>query len=589
MFNRENHLGYDVLTGAHKLWRGQPADFSSYFNALSIAKWKKYTKAHSFALHLNLRGRVTVQLQGSYAENGLVRKEFFTDHTFVRTEPGEIVLPIAANRATVVSFMIESFDDAELYGGYYTAEIDEDELNPVELDIVTTTFQKEAFITDNLALFESALFNGGEELAAHLYVNVIDNGRTLDPEAFNNAHTHVFPNPNVGGSGGYTRGMIESLHSDRHPTHILLMDDDVVVQPESIFRTYALLRLVKDEYKDHFISGAMLSLEEMHMQHEDVGYVSRATQGYGPEKPRLELHYFDNVVLNEADYSADRPDRYAGWWYCCIPTTIARLDNLPLPLFVRGDDVEYSLRNNAQFITLGGICIWHAGFTFKFSAAMELYQVHRNSMMIQAMSDILPGVDFTARIKRLLWVELCRFSYDAADQLLDSLEDYLSGPDFIATPTGERLLKAHSAKNEQLVNLARFSHPPVKSKALYAPKKARRWLHRQLYRLTINGHLAPKFLLKKGAPDIAFDWFNDPQKNFFHRHLLAINPYAQTAILRTLDQKRGLAIIQRSRALFKRHAQENAALVAAYRAAREKFVTEAFWLDYLQQAGALNG
>ena len=48
------------------------------------------------------------------------------------------------------------------------------------------------------------------------------------------------------------------------------MDDDVKILPESIIKTYNLLRCLKPEYRDHFISGAMLYYEKMHVQHEDV-------------------------------------------------------------------------------------------------------------------------------------------------------------------------------------------------------------------------------------------------------------------------------------------------------------------------------
>ena len=36
----------------------------------------------------------------------------------------------------------------------------------------------------------------------------------------------------------------------------------------------------------------------------------------------------------------------------------------------RGDDVEFSIANNAKFITMNGICIWHMGFAAKFNMAM---------------------------------------------------------------------------------------------------------------------------------------------------------------------------------------------------------------------------
>ena len=41
------------------------------------------------------------------------------------------------------------------------------------------------------------------------------------------------------------------------------MDDDVMILPESLIRTYNLLKIVRPEYEHHFISGAMLFYEEM--------------------------------------------------------------------------------------------------------------------------------------------------------------------------------------------------------------------------------------------------------------------------------------------------------------------------------------
>ena len=96
----------------------------------------------------------------------------------------------------------------------------------------------------------------------------------------------------------------------------------------------------------------------------------------------------------------DKENMYAGWWYCCIPVSKMDINKLPLPLFIRGDDVEYSIANHAKFITLNGICIWHMGFTTKYNPAMELYQVHRNSLIIQATSDVTPEVDFIERITK---------------------------------------------------------------------------------------------------------------------------------------------------------------------------------------------
>ncbi|MGJ4765223.1 hypothetical protein ACRYA1_11905, partial [Bifidobacterium longum LL6991] len=78
----------------------------------------------------------------------------------------------------------------------------------------------------------------------------------------------------VGGVGGFTRGRIEAMEQKVPATNILLMDDVVAVSPESIKRTYNLLRLLKPEYTKAMISGAMLNYEIGEHQWEDKGYMT---------------------------------------------------------------------------------------------------------------------------------------------------------------------------------------------------------------------------------------------------------------------------------------------------------------------------
>jgi len=131
------------------------------------------------------------------------------------------------------------------------------------------------------------------------------------------------------------------------------MDDDVIILPESIKRTYALLRFIKNEYKDYFIAGAMLRMDEMNVQHEDGGFMTKYVNLCHSQKPVRNMNLWDNVLKNEQDYTQD--NAYAAWWYCCTPIKLIRRDNLSLPLFFRTDDIEFGLRNKAKLITMNGI------------------------------------------------------------------------------------------------------------------------------------------------------------------------------------------------------------------------------------------
>ena len=214
----------------------------------------------------------------------------------------------------------------------------------------------------NIQLLKDNVLCEGSDIKDKLFVHIIDNGRTLDPEEFDCENLKIYPNPNVGGAGGFTRGMIEALELDEKPTHVLLMDDDVLIMCESLFRTFYLLQIVRPEFEDAFVSGAMFDYDLREKQYEDVGYVHHADASYGPLKDRLEMKDIDALLSNEEMAQRKQEHSYAGWWYCCIPTHMIEKNGLPLPVFIRGDDVEFSLRNKAQFLTLDGICIWHVGF-----------------------------------------------------------------------------------------------------------------------------------------------------------------------------------------------------------------------------------
>ena len=149
---------------------------------------------------------------------------------------------------------------------------------------------------------------------------VIDNGRTLDAEKLSGNRVQVVPNDNVGGAGGFTRGMITAMEQTPKATNILLMDDDVAVSPESIKRTYNLLRILKPEHREDMISGAMLNYEIGEDQWEDIGNMTQ--QGtFAGCKPPLRLTLFEDLVYNEmyTPTKWQRNNMYAAWWYCCIP------------------------------------------------------------------------------------------------------------------------------------------------------------------------------------------------------------------------------------------------------------------------------
>ena len=156
-------------------------------------------------------------------------------------EPQEISLEYPENNLMLAGFEIHTHGICVVYGGEYDTEIDEEQVRHVSLHLCTTTFKKEDYILPNIQLLKDTVLAGNDSLAKNLWIHVVDNGRTLPVEELETEHVMVHPNLNVGGAGGFTRGMLEAMDHKEKPTHVLLMDDDVMILPESLIRTYNLL------------------------------------------------------------------------------------------------------------------------------------------------------------------------------------------------------------------------------------------------------------------------------------------------------------------------------------------------------------
>ena len=407
-------------------------DFCTYFNSLSVQKLKKYTNATRFFLHLELKGAAAhvQQTEGGVFSAHPEPVAAVTAEVPASKEWQTIDLELQSNDDTVlVGFTITTEGQVAIHNSYYAVEY-VNELHPVEFVLSTTTFKKESFIENNIRLVKEQILGSGEEIADHFTMYVIDNGRTLDAEKLSDEHVHIRPNQNVGGAGGFTRGMIEAMEQKVPATNILLMDDDVAVSPESIKRTYNLLRLLKPEYTNAMISGAMLNYEIGEDQWEDTGYMT-PEGSFAPAKPNLRMTLFQDVVYNETFKVSRKVEedkqRYAAWWYCCIPMNVIRENGLPLPVFVRCDDAEYGVRCGKELITMNGLCIWHMSFHVRYNAAVERYQTTRNTMIAQCTTGFAPHSDFMHELHNNIRLELKKFGYANAELCLDAFEDFLKG------------------------------------------------------------------------------------------------------------------------------------------------------------------
>ena len=449
---------FDKLIHEWKMYDAGTFDFSTYFNSLSVMKLKRYTRATGFTLHLELKGAAceVLQTMGDAFAHDPIPVEGASKKLEASTNWQTVDLPLTVtDDMVIVGFIIKTEGTVSIRNSYYELDVD-GELNDVELVLSTTTFKKEAFIERNIDLVKNQIIGSNDSIADHFHMYVMDNGRTLDAEKLSGDRVQIIPNDNVGGAGGFTRGMITAMEQNPKATNILLMDDDVAVSPESIKRTYNLLRILKPEHREDMISGAMLNYEIGEDQWEDIGNMPQ--QGtFAGCKPPLRLTLFEDLIYNEmyTPTKWQRNNMYAAWWYCCIPISVIEKNGLPLPVFVRCDDAEYGIRCKTGFITMNSLCVWHMSFFERYNAAVERYQTTRNTMIAQATCGMAPGADFMRELHNNIRLELKKFGYANAELCLDAFEDFLKGPSFIKKPgQAEQSFMAANRNKEQLVDFA---------------------------------------------------------------------------------------------------------------------------------------
>ena len=576
---------YDNFEKCHVLKKHKTADFGRYLNVISMEKWKKYTYAKNLKLKFKVSGKAFVEVYDMRKNSFSVINTILSTVNIDTREPEEVTVDIPDTTAPLVGYKITAVEDFCVYSGAVYCEVEDTELSRVKISLATTTFRKEAFIRKNMALLKKDVLDS-EDMKDSIFIHVIDNGRTLNPEEFNCRNLKVTPNPNVGGSGGFAKGMMEALSLEEKPTHVLLMDDDVLILSESLFRTFYLLRIVRPEYKDHFISGAMFDYDKKHRQHEDFGYVNPRTGAFGAVKWDMSMIKPMNLLKNEEQSSWEKPEMYAAWWYCCIPVRFIEENGLPLPLFVRGDDVEFGVRNKAKLMTLDGICIWHVGFGGKFGASMEAYQSFRNGMIIKAVSGVGEAADYLSIVDRFFWHELWRFAYNNAEQFLDVIDDFMKGPEWLASVNSEDVFKAHGAKNEKMIPIREF---PDSYNVLSRCKRKKVYSHTKIslpkrawYALTCNGHFWPKALLHKYPEVTPCDWYDIPAKNCMRQRIIAVNVNDKTGVLRERDVKRCRELLKRHKQVINNYKKNHTAVEKQYREYSEKFRSWEFWEEYLK-------
>jgi hypothetical protein len=450
---------------------GGAAVLDGYFNLFNLGKWRNLCGDLPLALRLTGRGRfhLTIWLAGPARSWDRVFSEVIM---LDGTQQLPLDLSAANQPKSVLFFEMTALSDGRLddFAWATTAPLRQ----TPDLVLSVTTFRREAEVAATVARFRR--FRAGSELRDHIRMNIVDNGRSVPFAA--GEGVAIIPNENLGGAGGFTRGLL--MAQAEGASHCLFMDDDASVHMRAITRTWMLLAYATDPRTT--VAGAMINADHRWQIWENGATFQR---GCRPLYHGCDLRDCSAVFTMEYETTAPVPSGfYGGWWFFAFP--LAHVTHLPFPFFVRGDDVSFSLANNLRIVTLSGVASVQESFTDKASPLtwyldMRSHLAHHLSLPDQRVSwRALSRMIFSFYRRTVL-----RFHYDSLSAINLALEDVLQGPQFFAD-NADMAQRRKDIKELTITEAWQPIHAAPRPRHGRCPRALRAVLL-----LTLNGHLLP--------------------------------------------------------------------------------------------------
>ncbi|KAF2412222.1 hypothetical protein B1729_16240 [Microbacterium sp. B35-04] len=438
-------VGFEIL-GRHSLRvdAGRTVSFGSYFNAFPASYWRAHTGVREV--------RLTVRTSGA---GGVVR--------VMRSDPDARPMLVEERGITDVreelfALSLDGFDDGGCY--WFDLVADDDGLLFDGADWTVAASRPAGTASVGMATFNrpadclsqlDTIARDPTMLAVLDRIIVVDQGTDLvtaqagfeDVARSLGDRLVLVRQANLGGSGGFSRAMAETL--DRGESdYVLLLDDDAICEPEAIVRA---VRFADYASAPTIVGGGMIHIDArtvLYAQSEQwdtrIGWVDlNRADAYD--------HDFARTPFRSTPFAhrLHRSD-FNGWWMCLIPVEVLRAHGLSLPLFLKGDDVEFGLRAKAggvATVSVPGIALWHLGWGGKApTRTWEAYFLHRNRLIGELLHSpqrrphLVVAHSFFGDLKPLLTLQ-----YSAVRLRALAIRDVLDGPESLprrlATRAGE--------------------------------------------------------------------------------------------------------------------------------------------------------
>ena len=434
---------------------GEEVSFQTYFNAYPASYWRRWSQHDSIILALDIDGEANISIYRSKQDgqrisvaNHLVSSGHHEFELALKNfeDGGWLWFDVTAESEATISqaaWCAPSAPGPQTMPGGSIVEPSE---KRVAVGIPTFNRPTDA-VAALQALAEDPVVDGIID-----FVLMPDQGNQhpADEPGYDEAVAHFgerfreFRQGNLGGSGGYSRIMFEALENTDSP-FILYMDDDIAIEPDSILRAVQAARYAASPI---IVGGQMLNLQERSQLRTTGEQVNRGDFMWGAAPHAVYDHDFAKYPLSAIGDGQSHKDpnsydsralhrrvdvEYNGWWMCLFPRIVAETNGQPLPLFIKWDDTEYSLRaaaNGFPTVTWPGAAIWHMAWADKDDAIdWQAYFHLRNRLIVAALYHDGDAKGITRSIfKSTLKHTMC-MEYSTMAIQIEAMKDFLAGPD----------------------------------------------------------------------------------------------------------------------------------------------------------------
>ncbi|HCF30625.1 MAG TPA: glycosyl transferase family 2 [Cyanobacteria bacterium UBA11049] len=559
--------------------RGGIVSSNTYFNSLYENFYAKYTNLDSLSYRLKLEGNFQISV---YRElSGTDGKELIVSENLENCQATDFVkvnLPnLNTNHLGRIYFELTCLSENGVFQeGLITTE--QQPTQEVSLAIITCTYKKEAYIKNTVkTIVQDQLLQ-----TKQWQIFVVDNGKTLTLEDFPHSRVQFIPSRNVGGSGGFTRGLVEALESNGY-THFLFMDDDIDLDSESIFRLFSLYEYAKSDFA---IAGSMLDLAKKYLMYE-AGLLYSKNRNDGEFKPFSIVRLKHNINLQEDKnlnlLLLDEEIDCGGFYFFCVSKKVVEQIGLLLPVFVKMDDLEFCLRIKnlgSRIVSFPTISVWHE--TFFNKASLWDYYYYRNDLITQVIHKPLKFINAVSYFSKQLIFSLLLFDYNHVEMLVKAFEDCVKGPGILKNNDPERF-------HREILELSK-SYKTQTVQPNYSPpndgvdqKERSSVLRKAIGLLTLNGHLLPDFLTSNDDVFIrqSPDYAGQRSKALAKKRVLIFKEEDSCLFQNEIDKSAGIKLLTRWLKVVASSSVKWTSIREEWKAASKELTSNIFWQEYL--------